>query len=64
MIHQFYLDGLPWDIACFTGLGCVFGARVAPLLGLKFQAQTLKYIFAAIAIVDGVLFVFQYYVSV
>jgi uncharacterized membrane protein YfcA len=63
IIHQFFLNGLPWDIACFTGFGCVFGARLAPFIGQKFQAKTLKYIFAAIAIGDGVLFVIQYFLS-
>ena len=60
MIHQFFLDGLPWEIACFTGLGCVFGARVAPFLGQKMKTRTLKYIFSAVAIGDGIIFIAQY----
>ena len=60
MIHQFFLDGLPWEIACFTGLGCVFGARVAPFLGQKMKTRTLKYIFSAVAIGDGIIFIVQY----
>jgi len=63
LIHQFFLNGLPWSIGCFTGLGCVFGARLAPFLGQKLQTKTLKYCFAAIAIGDGLLFVFQYWYS-
>ncbi len=61
LIHQFVLGGLPWDIAAFTGLGCVFGARLAPFLGQKLHSKTLKYVFAFIAIADGSLFVFQYF---
>ena len=30
LLHQFLLGGIPWNIAAFTGLGCVFGARLAP----------------------------------
>jgi uncharacterized membrane protein YfcA len=63
VIHQFFLGGLPWEIAGFTGLGCVFGARLAPFIGQKFKSNTLKYIFAVIAIGDGLLFIFQYLFS-
>ncbi len=31
LLHQFLLGGIPWNIAAFTGLGCVFGARLAPV---------------------------------
>ena len=63
IVHQFHLGGLPWEIACFTGLGCVFGARLAPYLGQNAQSKTLKYIFSLIAIGDGILFIVQYFVS-
>lgn len=59
-LHQLFLGGVPWDIAAFTGLGCVFGARLAPYLSRRSNPTVLKSIFATIAISDGVLFVVQY----
>ncbi len=60
LIHQFHLGGIPWEIVTFTGIGCVFGARLAPFVGRKFDALRLQRIFAMIAIADGVLFIFQF----
>jgi uncharacterized membrane protein YfcA len=60
LLHQFALGGIPWDIAAFTGFGCVFGARLAPWLSRHSNPFVLKSIFAAIAICDGVLFIVQY----
>jgi uncharacterized protein len=60
IIHQFWLGGIPWDIAAFTGLGCVFGARLAPYLSRRSNPLVLKTIFASIAICDGILFIVQY----
>lgn len=60
VIHQFLLGGIPWHIAAFTGLGCVFGARLAPFLSRRSNPMVLKTIFAVIAICDGILFIVQY----
>jgi uncharacterized membrane protein YfcA len=60
LIHQFLLGGIPWNIAAFTGFGCVFGARLAPWLSRHTHPIALKTIFAVIAICDGVLFIVQY----
>ncbi|HTX20669.1 MAG TPA: sulfite exporter TauE/SafE family protein [Candidatus Aquilonibacter sp.] len=60
LIHQFLLNGIPWNIAAFTGLGCVFGARLAPYLSRRSNPMVLKTIFAVIAICDGILFIIQY----
>ena len=60
ILHQFLLGGIPWDIAAFTGFGCVFGARLAPWLCRHTNPIALKSIFAAIAICDGTLFIVQY----
>ncbi len=59
-IHQFFLGGIPWEIAAFTALGCVFGARLAPFLSRRSNPMVLKTIFAIIAIGDGILFIVQY----
>ena len=60
LVHQFFLGGIPWDYAAFTGFGAVFGARLAPWLSHHTGPNTLKAIFAAIAIGDGIVFVVQY----
>ena len=60
LIHNFLLGGIPWNIAAFTGLGCVFGARLAPYLSRRSNPMVLKTIFAIIAICDGILFIVQY----
>lgn len=59
-IHCVALGGVPWDIAAFTGLGCVFGARLAPYVSKRVSAVGLKMTFATIAIADGILFIVQY----
>jgi uncharacterized membrane protein YfcA len=60
VIHQFFLGGIPWDIAAFTAFGCVFGARLAPYLSHRSNPLILKNVFAAIAIGDGILFIVQF----
>jgi len=60
VLHHFWLGGIPWNIAAFTGLGCVFGARLAPYLSRRSNPMVLKTIFAVIAICDGILFIIQY----
>jgi len=61
LLHQFLLGGIPWSIAAFTGLGCVFGARLAPFLSKRSNPIVLKMIFAVVAICDGLLFIAQYF---
>lgn len=63
LLHQLFLGGIPWHIAAFTGLGCVFGARLAPYLSRRSNPIVLKSIFAVIAIGDGLLFIVQYFVA-
>jgi uncharacterized membrane protein YfcA len=60
LVHQFFLGGIPWDIAAFTALGCVFGARLAPYLNRRSNPILLKRIFAMVAICDGILFIVQF----
>jgi uncharacterized membrane protein YfcA len=60
IIHQFFLGGIPWDIAAFTSLGCVFGGRLAPYLSRRSNPTVMKLIFSIIAIGDGIVFILQY----
>ena len=59
-LHMLFLHGIPWEVAAFTGLGCVFGARLAPYLSKRSNPIVLKTVFAVVAICDGLLFVIQY----
>jgi uncharacterized membrane protein YfcA len=61
VIHSTVLGGVPWDIAAFTLLGCVFGARLAPFCARCINARALKSTFAIVAILDGLLFLFQFF---
>ena|ERR1700728_4532895 len=62
IIYQLFLGGIPWSIAGFTSLGCVFGARLAPFLSRRSNPIVPRIIFATIAIGDGILFIVQYLV--
>lgn len=60
LAHQFFLGGLPWEIGLLTGIGTVYGARLAGFMSARFSTKVLKIIFAVIAIADGTMFIFQY----
>ncbi len=59
-VHICVLGGVPWQIAAFTILGCVFGAQMAPLCARAVNQRTLKIVFAIVAILDGMLFLSQF----
>lgn len=59
LIHTLFLGGIPWHLAAFTILGTLFGAPLAPYLSQLVSHRTLKIIFAAIAIADGIIFLLQ-----
>jgi uncharacterized membrane protein YfcA len=58
-IHTFYFGGIPWDMAIFTALGCLWGGRLGPYIALGVSSKKVKLIFACIAILDGSLIIFQ-----
>lgn len=58
-IHSI-ISSIPWEIAGFTVLGCVYGARLAPFISQFVSQKVLKVSFAAIAIGDGILFLVQF----
>lgn len=60
ILHTTVIGGVSWEIAAFTVLGCVYGAQVAPYLASQFNATHLKRIFAVVAILDGLLFIYQF----
>jgi uncharacterized membrane protein YfcA len=63
IIHQFFLGGIPWEIAMFTALGCVFGGRLGPYVTRWVGPQRLKIAFALIAMADGLVFIIQFLLS-
>ena len=60
LIHQFFLGGIPWEMAMFTGFGCVFGGRLGPYLSQWIGPRRLKIGFAVVAIIDGLIFITQF----
>jgi uncharacterized membrane protein YfcA len=63
ILHTCFMGGLPWEMGAFTGLGCVFGARLGPYVAQWISQKTLKVCFATIAITDGLIFVAQFLTS-
>lgn len=61
LLHTTIIGGVSFEIAAFTILGCVYGAQAAPYLARKFNSNTLKRIFAVVAILDGLLFIYQFF---
>jgi len=56
VLHTLVIGGVPWEMAAFTILGCVFGARLAPWLCQFLSPLRIKVLFAVVAILHGVLF--------
>jgi uncharacterized protein len=61
LLHTFVLGGVPWNIVAFTIPGYVFGGRLAPRFAPQINLFILKSCFAVVAILDGVLFLMQYF---
>ncbi len=62
-LHAFAVGGVPWEMAAFTILGCVWGGRLGPFVTQWLSPRRLKVGFAWIAISDGTLFVLQWLLS-
>ncbi len=59
LIHALYFGGVPWDMAIFTMLGCLWGGRMGPYIASKIPKLNLKRIFAYVAVLDGLFIIFQ-----
>jgi len=59
-LHIGVLGGVSWNIAAFTVVGCVLGAQVAPVCAKCLNQSTLKKVFGIVAILDGLLFLYQF----
>ena len=60
VLHGPLQGHIPWQTAWFLILGSVFGARLGPFLAQWVGERQLKILFAAVAIIDGALFIVQY----
>jgi uncharacterized membrane protein YfcA len=63
LIRQFFIGGIPWELAIFTGFGCVFGARIGSSLSQWIGQVRLKAELASVATIDGLIFAFQFLLS-
>lgn len=53
LIHACYFGGVPWEMAAFTMLGCLWGGRMGPYLAQWVSLLGVKKVFAVIAMLDG-----------
>ncbi|HEY9772799.1 MAG TPA: sulfite exporter TauE/SafE family protein [Planktothrix sp.] len=57
--HVMFLGGVPWQIVLYNIGGAMFGAWITPRLAKHLNLRVMKIIFANIAILDGILFMYQ-----
>lgn len=59
LLHSLYFGGVPWEMAMFTMISVLWGGRMGPMLAAKVSSKTVKRIFAWIAVLDGLVIMFQ-----
>lgn len=59
LVHSLYFGGVPWEMAAFTMLGCLWGGRMGPYLSQQLPKLNLKRFFAWVAVLDGAVIIFQ-----
>ena len=59
LVHSLIYGGVPWDMAVFTMLGCLWGGRLGPYVAQEWPRMNLKRFFAWVAVLDGALIIFQ-----
>jgi uncharacterized membrane protein YfcA len=59
LVHALIFGGVPWDMAIFTMLGCMWGGRFGPYIAQWFSLKAAKKIFAGVAVCDGILMILQ-----
>lgn len=59
LLHAMYFGGVPWDMAIFTMLGCLWGGRMGPYLAQWISLHAVKKTFAVIAVLDGLIITSQ-----
>lgn len=59
LLHALHFGGVPWDMAIFTMLGCLWGGRMGPYLAQWISLRTVKKVFAVVAVLDGLVITSQ-----
>ncbi|MFM2018225.1 MAG: hypothetical protein RL007_1881 [Bacteroidota bacterium] len=59
LIHSLYFGGVPWEMAAFTMLGCLWGGRMGPYIAQQFAGFNIKRFFGWVALLDGAVILFQ-----
>lgn len=59
LLHGAVVGGVPWEMAVFVALGCIFGGRLGPFLAQWVGPRRLKVGFATLAIADGLVMIWQ-----
>ena len=59
LLHAMAFEGVPWDMAAFTMLGCLRGGRMGPFIAQWFSLKTAKKVFTVIAVLDCTLIILQ-----
>jgi uncharacterized protein len=57
--HGFFIGGVPWEMAAFTILGVLWGGRLGAYVSQKIESVNVKKFFAWIALLDGLLVIYQ-----
>lgn len=59
LLHALYFGAVPWDMAIFTMLGCLWGGRMGPYLAQWISLRAVKQTFAVVAVLDGLVITSQ-----
>lgn len=59
LLHAFVFKGVPWEMAVFTMLGCLWGGRMGPYISQQLPKLNIKRFFAWVALLDGAIIIFQ-----
>jgi uncharacterized membrane protein YfcA len=59
LLHTLVFGGVPWHMAFFTMLGCIWGGRLGPFIAQRFSLKAVKKTFAVIAMTDGAVIILQ-----
>jgi uncharacterized protein len=59
LVHGIFIGGVPWEMAVFTMLGCLWGGRLGAFTSQRIQTVNVKRFFAWIALLDGLMVIGQ-----
>jgi uncharacterized membrane protein YfcA len=59
LLHSLHFGGVPWEMAIFTMIGCLWGGRMGPYIASHLPKLNIKKFFAYVAVLDGLFIIFQ-----